>query len=61
MAKIKVVEVDEMPLCPHREQELNEIKVNSRQALWSLVQKDGICSCPHCRKVLGVTFTRSAF
>ncbi len=61
MERIKLVEVDEIPVCPYCEEELDEIKVNAKQAPWSLVEKHNVCFCPHCRKVLGVSFTRSAF
>ncbi len=60
MAEIKLVEVDEVPLCPYCEKDLNEIKVNSKQAPWSVVKEmRNVCFCPHCRKLLGVSFTRS--
>jgi uncharacterized protein with PIN domain len=48
VAKIKLVEVDEVPVCPYCEEELNEIKVNARQAPWPLVEKQNVCFCPHC-------------
>ena len=59
MAKIKVIETDEVAVCPYCEKELSEIHVNANQG--SLVERHNICFCPHCRKVLGVAFTRSAF
>jgi len=58
MAKIKVVETTEAPVCPYCEKELSEIHVNAKQV--SLVEWHNICFCPHCRKVLGSSYTRSA-
>jgi uncharacterized protein with PIN domain len=58
MAKIKVIETDEVPVCPYCEKELSEVH-NAKQG--SLVERHNICFCPHCRKVLGIAFTRSAF
>ena len=59
MPEIKVVEADEVPVCPYCEKELDEVHVNTKQR--SLVERHSICFCPHCRKVLGVAFTRSGF
>ena len=59
MAKIKVIETDEVPVCPYCEKELSEIHVKRNQG--SPVERHNICFCPHCRKVLGIAFTRSAF
>jgi uncharacterized protein with PIN domain len=59
MARIEVIETDEVPVCPYCEKELSEIYLNAKQG--SLVERHNICFCPHCRKVLGIAFTRSAF
>ncbi len=59
MAKIKIVEVDEAPVCPYCEKELEEIRVNTKQA--SLVESHNVYSCSHCKKVIGVAFARSVF
>lgn len=58
MAKIKVIETDGAPVCPYCEKELSEIHVNARQA--SLVEWHNVCFCPNCRKILGISFIRSA-
>ena len=59
MAKLKVVESDENPLCPYCENELTEVHVNTRQRSWSLGEKPAICFCPHCRRVLGISFSKA--
>jgi len=61
MPKIKILETDEVAVCPYCEKELSEIRVNAGQAKGSLVERHNVCFCPHCRKVLGISFTRSAF
>lgn len=61
MAKIKIIEVEEIPICPFCKEELREINVNSKHASWSLVERHYVCFCPHCRRILSVSFTRSAF
>jgi glutaredoxin len=61
MAKIKVIETDEIPVCPYCEKELSEFHVNTKQSSWSLVERHYVCFCPHCRKVLSIAFARSAF
>jgi hypothetical protein len=58
MPKVTVVETDELPVCPYCETELNTIHVNARQK--SLVESQKVCFCPLCRKVLGISYTRSA-
>ena len=56
--KLDVVETDELPVCPYCEKELNSICVNSRQR--SLVEFQKTMFCPHCRKLLGISVSRSA-
>ena len=58
MAQVRVVETDEIPVCPYCEKELDTIHVNAKQK--SLVEWQKISFCPHCKKVLGISFTRSA-
>ena len=60
MPQIKVIETDDVPICPYCEKELSEIHVNAKQGSWPLVERHNICFCPHCRKVLSIAFTRGA-
>lgn len=53
MAKIKIVNVDKIPLCPYCEEELDIIeKVEKDEFLSSTV----IYICPYCNKLLSIGY-----
>ncbi len=52
-----VKQVEQLPRCPHCEQELSEIHLRAVGAGF-VVASHAVYSCPHCRKVLGVGSSR---
>ncbi len=52
MAKIKIVSVDKIPLCPHCEKELDTIEQVSKGIFSSTV----VYICPHCNKVISIGY-----
>ena len=46
---------DELPICPHCEKEINEIKKKELdKEKFTLVTRSFAYFCPHCRKLLAV-------
>jgi len=60
MEKIKVEETEKHPLCPHCEGKLSKIYWHKVQGTaMTQIGYLAIYSCPHCRKVIGTTGSRS--
>ncbi len=50
MPDIKIIETEQLPLCPHCEKELNTVEKNIR-GVW---ERHTVYICPHCRKLLSI-------
>ncbi len=52
MAKIEIVDTEELPKCPHCGKELNEVLKNTTGSFTQHVAY----ICPHCKKLLSIGY-----
>lgn len=50
MAKVDIIDVEDLPICPYCEKELNEIGKVAR----GLFSVHNVYICPYCKKILSV-------
>lgn len=55
MMKLVKSSDDEIPICPHCEQELHEVKMKNVNHKIFTVSEKFVYFCPHCHKVLGLS------
>jgi len=56
MAKIKFVEVDSTPVCPHCKKQLESIEKTSK----GFIERHTVYMCPHCKAVLSIGYNLGA-
>ncbi len=52
MVKIKIVETESIPLCPHCTKELKTIERVAK----GFIEQTVVFLCPHCKKVLSIGY-----
>ena len=53
MAKIKIIETDSLPICPHCKRELNTVELISK----GIMERHMVYMCPHCKSILSIGYS----